>query len=57
MRRPWRLAGRGCASFYLGGGTDTSADNPLLFFKAAFSPQRLTYRTGWTVFNDPAYDD
>jgi len=48
---------QGMPKLYLGGGTDTSADNPLLFFKAAFSPQRLTYRTGWTVFNDPAYDD
>jgi len=48
---------QGRLKLYLGGGTDTTADNPLLFFKAAFSPQRLTYRTGWTVFNDSAYDE
>lgn len=46
----------GMASLYLGGGTDTSADNALLFFKGAFSPQRLAYRTGWQVFDAHAYD-
>lgn len=48
---------QGMRKLYLGGGTDASADNPLLFFKAAYSPQRLTYRTGWTVFDATAYDD
>jgi hypothetical protein len=42
---------------YLGGGTDAGADNPLLFFKSAYSGQRLAYRTGWTVFDAPAYDE
>lgn len=46
----------GMTSLYLGGGTDTSPDNALLFFKGAFSPQRLTYRTGWHVFDTRAYD-
>jgi hypothetical protein len=46
----------GMQSLYLGGGTDTSADNALLFFKGAFSPQRLLYRTGWHVFDAHAYD-
>lgn len=48
---------RGLATLYLGGGSDARADNPLLFFKAAFSPQRLRYRTGWTVFDDARYDE
>jgi hypothetical protein len=46
----------GMQSFYLGGGTDARADNALLFFKGAFSPQRLAYRTGWHVFDAAAYD-
>ena len=46
----------GMKNLYLGGGTDTRADNPLLFFKSAFSPQRLMYRTGWHVFDAHAYD-
>jgi UDP-N-acetylbacillosamine alanyltransferase len=47
---------RGMQWLYLGGGTDAAADNPLLFFKSGFSPQRLTYRTGWNVFDLAAYD-
>jgi hypothetical protein len=47
----------GMSQLYLGGGTDTSADNPLLFFKSAFSPQRLVYRTGSIVFDTQAYDE
>jgi hypothetical protein len=47
----------GLRHLYLGGGTTASPDNPLFFFKAAFSAQRLTYRTGWTVFDGPAYDE
>jgi hypothetical protein len=46
----------GLRKLYLGGGTDARPDNPLLFFKSAYSPQRLAYRTGWTVFDDEAYD-
>ena len=42
---------RGGKCLYLGGGTDRSPENPLLFFKAGFSPKRLMYRTGSTVFN------
>lgn len=53
------LAGRGhgVRKLYLGGGTDARLDNPLLFFKSAYSPQRLIYRTGLTVFNAQAYDE
>ena len=47
----------GMHKLYLGGGTDAGADNPLLFFKSAYSPQRLTYRTGSTVFDAAAYDE
>lgn len=48
---------RGLRRLYLGGGSDARPDNPLLFFKASFSPQRLTYRTGWNVFDDNRYDE
>jgi hypothetical protein len=48
---------RGLRRLYLGGGSDTRPDNPLLFFKSAFSPRRLTYRTGWNVFDDTGYDE
>jgi len=47
----------GMVNLYLGGGTDTSADNALLFFKGAFSAQRLTYRTGSHVFDTHAHDE
>jgi hypothetical protein len=47
--------GRGLRRLYLGGGSDARPDNPLLFFKGSFSPQRLTYRTGWNVFDAHAY--
>jgi hypothetical protein len=47
---------RGLRRLYLGGGSDARPDNPLLFFKSAFSPLRLTYRTGWCVFDARRYD-
>lgn len=53
--RSARQRGRKC--LYLGGGTDRSAENPLLFFKAGFSPTRLVYRTGSTVFNAAGRDE
>jgi hypothetical protein len=46
---------RGVRDLYLGGGTDRRADNPLLFFKGAFSRKRLAYRTGSCVFLPDAY--
>jgi hypothetical protein len=49
--------GRGLRQLYLGGGSDARPDNPLLFFKSAFSPQRLTYRTGWSVFDAQQYGE
>lgn len=48
---------QGMHKLYLGGGTDAGAGNPLLFFKSGFSPRRLTYRTGWTIFDAAAYDE
>ena len=42
---------RGRKYLYLGGGTDRNPTNPLLFFKAGFSPKRLMYLTGSTIFN------
>lgn len=48
---------RGLHRLYLGGGSDARPDNPLLFFKSSFSPQRLTYRTGWNVFDAKRYDE
>jgi hypothetical protein len=47
--------GLGLRRLYLGGGSDARPDNPLLFFKSSFSPQRLTYRTGWNVFDVHRY--
>lgn len=47
--------GRGARELYLGGGSDARPDNPLLFFKASFSPRRLAYRTGWAVFDAAGY--
>jgi hypothetical protein len=49
--------GLGLRRLYLGGGSDARPDNPLLFFKASFSQQRLTYRTGWNVFDAHGYDE
>jgi hypothetical protein len=49
--------GRGLDRLYLGGGTDARPDNPLLFFKASFARERLTYRTGWSVFDAVAHDE
>ncbi len=48
---------RGARGFYLGGGTDRRPDNALLFFKSAFSRERLAYRTGATVFDGAAYEE
>jgi hypothetical protein len=48
---------QGLRRLYLGGGTDARPGNPLLFFKSAYSADRLTYRTGSTVFDPLAYDE
>lgn len=46
---------QGLRRMYLGGGSDVRPDNPLLFFKSAFSPDRLSYRTGSSVFRSDDY--
>lgn len=48
---------RGMRQFYLGGGSNLQPDNPLLFFKAAFSPRRLNYHTGFHVFDPQAHEE
>lgn len=47
---------RGLKKFHLGGGTDQSPDNRLLFFKAGFSPLRGQFHVGGRVINQPGYD-
>jgi hypothetical protein len=41
-----RARGLGCRRYHLGGGTDGSPKNPLLFFKSGFSSRRAAFRTG-----------
>jgi hypothetical protein len=48
---------QGLRRMYLGGGTDARPDNPLLFFKSAFSPERLRYRTGCSIFSNAGYEE
>ena len=47
---------QGLRRLYLGGGSDVRPDNSLLFFKSAYSAERLHYRTGSTVFRTRDYD-
>jgi len=43
----------GATSLFLGGGTNRAPDNPLLFFKAGFSPARVPFRIGsWAHMPD-----
>jgi hypothetical protein len=51
-----RAKAMGLSHLYLGGGTAADADNPLFFFKAGFSPSRLIYRTGASVFDAAGYE-
>jgi hypothetical protein len=46
---------RGQLQLYLGGGSTGAPDNPLLFFKAGFSANRLEYSTGFQVFDPVGY--
>ncbi len=45
----------GCLTLYLGGGTSTRADDPLLRFKASFGLPSLTYRIGHRIHDPAAY--
>jgi hypothetical protein len=48
-------AARGLAQLYLGGGTTTDADNPLLFYKRAFSRGERTFHVGNAVHHEALY--
>jgi hypothetical protein len=47
---------QGKKAFYLGGGTDQSTDNRLLFYKSSFSNLRLVYWVGYTIFIPRGYE-
>ncbi|MES2256299.1 MAG: GNAT family N-acetyltransferase [Pseudomonadota bacterium] len=47
----------GLSGLYLGGGTDKSPLNPLLFFKKGFSDQLLCFRIGFTALQKRAYEE
>ncbi len=46
---------QGCATLYLGGGTSSRPDDPLLNFKSSFAPPDLTFRIGHRIHDAPAY--
>lgn len=46
----------GCSWLYLGGGTDSSADNPLLRFKQSFAPASRVFRFGSRVLDVERYE-
>ncbi len=46
---------RGAQALYLAGGTDTSPDNPLLFYKLGFSRRTLPFSVGEAVHDDNRY--
>jgi len=45
----------GCKYLHLGGGTDSSANNSLLFFKSGFSKQRAPFRIGTKIYFPAQY--
>jgi len=46
---------RHCHSLYLGGGTDTLEENPLLFHKSCFSTHRRTFHVATAIHDAAAY--
>jgi hypothetical protein len=48
---------KGCCSLHLGGGTDSRADNALLFFKAGFSHNRGLFKIGKQLHQAVAYKE
>lgn len=48
-------ASLGAAWLYLGGGTDTREDNPLLFYKRGFSRHALAYCVGEAIHDENRY--
>ena len=49
-------AQQGLAWLYLGGGTDADESNPLLKFKAGFSPDRRSYAYGFHIHDVACYE-
>ncbi len=47
----------GCRILHLGGGTDNSPDNPLLFYKSGFSPKRASFLIGKTIHAPKEYEE
>jgi hypothetical protein len=47
----------GYRKLYLGGGTDSRADNSLLFFKSGFSKKRETFQVGWIIHDATVYSE
>ncbi|GIO07336.1 hypothetical protein J31TS6_33640 [Brevibacillus reuszeri] len=45
----------GCKQLHLGGGTDSTFDNPLFFFKSGFSKERGLYRIGKYIHAPETY--
>ncbi len=45
----------GAQALYLGGGTDPSPENPLLFYKLGFSRRTLAFRIGEAIHDDNRY--
>ncbi|TFZ02439.1 hypothetical protein EZ313_14335 [Ramlibacter henchirensis] len=48
-------AARGLSNLYLGGGTSTDADNPLLFYKRAFSRRERIFHVGNAIHHEALY--
>ncbi len=46
---------QGAHTLYLGGGTDPSPDNPLLFYKLGFSRRPLPFSVGEAIHDDNRY--
>ncbi|MGS0765133.1 GNAT family N-acetyltransferase [Syntrophomonas curvata] len=46
----------GCQVLHLGGGTDSSPDNALLFFKAGFSQVRARFKIGKKIYRKEQYE-
>jgi hypothetical protein len=46
---------RGLANLYLGGGTTAEPDNPLLFYKRAFSRRERIFHVGNAVHHEPLF--
>lgn len=52
-----RAKERGCQKLHLGGGTNGSPDNPLLYFKSGFSAEKADYRIGKYIHMPEEYQN